>query len=73
MAPEDLQVDDSVGLHALGVVTPFFVLAILVFSVRIYTRITPVRKLDATDYTNSVAVVSNGISMVEWKAGQLMV
>ncbi|KAL5592354.1 hypothetical protein FOBRF1_013380 [Fusarium oxysporum] len=48
---------DSLGPRALAIVTPFLIVAILVFSVRIYTRVTPVYKLDASDYTISVAVL----------------
>ncbi|EGU72836.1 hypothetical protein FOXB_16657 [Fusarium oxysporum f. sp. conglutinans Fo5176] len=47
----------SLGPRALGIVTPFLIVGILVFSVRIYTRVTPVYKLDASDYTISVAVI----------------
>lgn len=48
---------DSLGPRALAIVTPFFVLAILIFSVRIYTRVTPTHKLDASDYTISIAIL----------------
>ncbi|EXM20553.1 hypothetical protein RAB80_010311 [Fusarium oxysporum f. sp. vasinfectum] len=47
----------SLGPRALGIVTPFLIVGILVFTVRIYTRVTPVYKLDASDYTISVAVI----------------
>lgn len=49
---------DSLGPRALAIVTPLFIVAILVFSVRIYTHATPIYKLDASDYTISVAFVS---------------
>jgi hypothetical protein len=49
---------DSLGPRALGIITPFLIVGILVFLVRIYTRVTPVYKLDASDYTISVVVVS---------------
>ncbi|EKJ69480.1 hypothetical protein NXS19_008169 [Fusarium pseudograminearum] len=48
---------DSLGPRALGIVTPFLIVGILVFLVRIYTRVTPVYKLDASDYTILVAVI----------------
>ncbi|KAI3573670.1 hypothetical protein IWW34DRAFT_810295 [Fusarium oxysporum f. sp. albedinis] len=48
---------DSLRPRALAIVTPFLIVAIIVFSVRIYTRVTPVYKLDASDYTISVAVL----------------
>ncbi|KAM5341192.1 hypothetical protein ACJ41O_015301 [Fusarium nematophilum] len=48
---------DSLGPQALAIVTPFFIVAILVFSVRIYTRVRPAYKLDASDYTISVAIL----------------
>ncbi|KAF5702849.1 hypothetical protein FMUND_13275 [Fusarium mundagurra] len=47
----------SLGPRALGIVTPFLIIGILVFTVRIYTWVTPVYKLDASDYTISVAVI----------------
>ncbi|KAI6749279.1 hypothetical protein HG530_015118 [Fusarium avenaceum] len=48
---------DSLGPQALAIVTPFLIVGITVFLVRIYTRVTPVYKLDASDYTISVAVL----------------
>ncbi|KAH7204883.1 uncharacterized protein BKA55DRAFT_600412 [Fusarium redolens] len=48
---------DSLGPRALAIVTPFLIIAIIVFSVQIYTRVTPVYKLDASDYTISVAIL----------------
>jgi hypothetical protein len=53
---------DSLGPRALAIVTPFFIVAIIVFLVRIYTRVTPVYKLDISDYTISVVIVSTGQS-----------
>nr|CEG05002.1 unnamed protein product [Fusarium clavum] len=48
---------DSLGPKALAIVTPFVIVGIIAFLVRIYTRITPVYKLDASDYTISVAIL----------------
>ncbi|KAL5611013.1 hypothetical protein FOBRF1_007130 [Fusarium oxysporum] len=52
---------DSLGPRALAIVRPFLIVAILVFSVRIFTRVTPVYKLDASDYIISVAVLIEAI------------
>ncbi|QKD57433.2 uncharacterized protein FOBCDRAFT_138993 [Fusarium oxysporum Fo47] len=49
---------DSLGPRALVIVTPFLIIAIIVFSARIYTHVAPVYKLDASDYTISVAIIS---------------
>lgn len=51
-------VDDSIGPQNLAIITPIFSLGILLFLIRIYTRVTPIYKLNASDYTNTVAVVS---------------
>ncbi|KAF4417545.1 hypothetical protein F53441_14511 [Fusarium austroafricanum] len=48
---------DSLGPRVLAIISPFLIIAIIAFSVRIYTRVTPVYKLDASDYTISVAVL----------------
>lgn len=50
-------VDDSIGPQNLAIITPLFSLGILLFVLRIYTRVTPIYKLNASDYTNAVAVV----------------
>ncbi|KAH7268954.1 uncharacterized protein BKA55DRAFT_531631 [Fusarium redolens] len=47
----------SLGPQALGIVRPFLIIGILVFSVRIYTCVTQVYKLDASDYTIPGAVI----------------
>ena len=49
---------DSLGPRAQAILLPLFIVAILVFSVRIYTHVVPAYKLDASDYTISAAVVS---------------
>lgn len=51
-------VDDSIGPQNLAIITPLFSLGILLFVLRIYTRVTPIYKLNASDYTNAVAVVA---------------
>ncbi|KAH8658552.1 hypothetical protein BGZ61DRAFT_567588 [Ilyonectria robusta] len=51
-------VDDSIGPQNLAIITPIFSLGILLFVLRIYTRVTPIYKLNASDYTNAVAVVA---------------
>lgn len=52
-------VNDSVGTKSLAILTPILTLGILSFSVRIYSRVIPTYKLNASDYTNAIAVVSN--------------
>jgi len=59
MGGETHLVDDSTGPRALVVVTVLFALALLCFSARIYTRVFPSYKLNASDFINSVAVVSS--------------
>jgi hypothetical protein len=54
-------VDDSVGPRILAVVTVLFALVLLCFSARIYTRNFPRYKLNASDFMNSVAVVSSSV------------
>lgn len=52
-------VDDSVGPKSLVIITPILALGILFYFARIYTRIVPEYKLNASDYTSTVAVVSD--------------
>jgi len=56
MGGETHLVDDSTGPRALVVTTVLFAVALLCFSARIYTRISPSYKLNASDYMNAVAV-----------------
>jgi hypothetical protein len=60
MGGETDLVDDSTGTRALVIVTVSFALALLCFTARIYTRVFPLYKLNASDFINSVAVVSSG-------------
>ncbi|KAH7119464.1 hypothetical protein B0J13DRAFT_457875 [Dactylonectria estremocensis] len=53
---------DDLGLHNLAIITPIFALGILLFLVRIYTRVVPTYKLNASDYMLSVAVVAEIIT-----------
>jgi hypothetical protein len=50
--------DLTVGLRALGVLAPLFVIALTVYIVRIWTRSRPKYRLNASDYTISVAMAS---------------
>ncbi|KAH8707191.1 hypothetical protein GQ44DRAFT_715912 [Phaeosphaeriaceae sp. PMI808] len=59
MGGETYLVDDSTGPRALVVTTVLLALALLCFLARIYTRIFPSYKLNASDFMNSVAVVSS--------------
>lgn len=51
-------VNDSVALQNLPIVMTIFGLSLFVFAIRIYTRVCPKYKLDASDHILSVAVVS---------------
>lgn len=51
-------VNDSNALGNLPIVMTIFGLSLFVFAIRIYTRVCPKYKLDASDYTLSIAVVS---------------
>lgn len=57
--------DDSTGARALTIITPFFALGLLLFVLRIYTRMIPIFKLNASDYLIMVAVVRAFIPMVQ--------
>jgi len=50
--------NDSTAQGYLPIVMTFLGLSLFVFAIRIYTRVYPKYKLDASDYTLSVAVVS---------------
>ncbi|KAJ9419944.1 hypothetical protein FOXG_15610 [Fusarium oxysporum f. sp. lycopersici 4287] len=54
--------DDSTGVHALTVITPFFSLGLVIFILRMYTRIIPAYKLHASDYLITIAVVAEIIT-----------
>ena len=57
--------DDSTGTTALSIITPIFALGILFYALRIYTRVIPTYKLNASDYTCTIAVVSARTSIEE--------
>jgi hypothetical protein len=59
MGGETHLVDDSTGRRALVATTVLLALALLCFSARIYTRIFPSYKLNASDFMNAFAVVSS--------------
>ena len=48
---------DSVGPRALLIVFPLFVFALLLFAIRIYTRLIRRHRLQAADYAITVAIV----------------
>ena len=50
--------DLTVGLRALRILAPLFVLALVVYIVRMWTRSRIKHRLNASDYTISVAMVS---------------
>ncbi|KAF4993683.1 hypothetical protein FDECE_13345 [Fusarium decemcellulare] len=54
--------DDSTGARALIIITPFFALGLLLFVLRMYTRITPVYKLNISDYLITIAVIAETIT-----------
>jgi hypothetical protein len=60
MGEETHLVDNSTGRRALVITTVLLALALLCFSARIYTRIFPSYKLNASDFMNAFAVVSSG-------------
>ncbi|PVH97399.1 hypothetical protein DM02DRAFT_533289 [Periconia macrospinosa] len=49
-------VNDSIAIDDLAIAMTFLGLSLIVFAIRIYTRVYPKYKLDASDYTISVAV-----------------
>jgi len=60
MAGEEVKVtpDLTAGIRALTILAPLFVIALTVYIVRIWTRCLPKCRLNASDYTISVAMVS---------------
>jgi hypothetical protein len=52
-------VNDSAGQKALYILTPIVAIGILLYLSRIFTRIIPTRKMNSSDYTNTIAVVSD--------------
>ncbi|PVH91813.1 hypothetical protein DM02DRAFT_702769 [Periconia macrospinosa] len=55
-------VNDTVGPRQLAIVTPLFAFAMAIFSLRIYSRVYPKYNLDASDYTNAMAVLAEAIT-----------
>ncbi|KAI8724309.1 hypothetical protein NCS52_00288700 [Fusarium sp. LHS14.1] len=53
---EEVPVDDSIGPRSLEIVTVIFALGILLFLLRIYTRVVPTYKLNTSDYMIMIAV-----------------
>ncbi|KXX74010.1 hypothetical protein MMYC01_210664, partial [Madurella mycetomatis] len=47
--------DLSVGYRTLAVLVPLYALALIAYAVRIWTRIRPKYRLNAADYTITVA------------------
>ncbi|KAF4950441.1 hypothetical protein FSARC_13199 [Fusarium sarcochroum] len=54
--------DDSTGARALAIITPFFFLGLVAFVLRVYTRIIPAYKLNASDYLVMIAMVAQIIT-----------
>ncbi|KAH6949453.1 hypothetical protein DER45DRAFT_580327 [Fusarium avenaceum] len=50
--------DDSTGTRALAIITPFFALGLIVFVLRLYTRVSPAYKLSGSDYLIMIAMVA---------------
>ncbi|KAM5341938.1 hypothetical protein ACJ41O_014969 [Fusarium nematophilum] len=59
---EEVPVDDSIGPRSLAIVTVIFGLGILLFLLRIYTRVIPTYKLNASDYMIIIAVIAEVIT-----------
>ncbi|KAK3358817.1 hypothetical protein B0T25DRAFT_493950 [Lasiosphaeria hispida] len=55
--------DNSVGPATLAVVVPLFALATIVYSVRIWTRMRPKYRLNAADYTITIAFFAEALSI----------
>lgn len=49
--------DLAVGTRALEILVPLWAFALVVYAVRIWTRIRPKYRLNAADYTVSIAMV----------------
>ncbi|GAB1319829.1 hypothetical protein MFIFM68171_10039 [Madurella fahalii] len=58
------QKDLSVGYRTLAVVVPLYGLALIVYFVRIWTRIRPKYRLNAADHTITVAFLAETISII---------
>ncbi|KAK0610832.1 hypothetical protein B0T14DRAFT_570765 [Immersiella caudata] len=56
--------DLAVGVKALAVLVPLFVVAMTVYLVRIWTRCRPKYRLNAADYTISVAILAETICII---------
>jgi len=52
-------VNDSAGQKALYILAPILAIGILLYLLRIFTRIIPTRKMKSSDYMSTFAVVSN--------------
>ncbi|KAH8728547.1 hypothetical protein GQ44DRAFT_675982 [Phaeosphaeriaceae sp. PMI808] len=65
-------VNDSIALDGLAIVMTLFGLSLFVFAIRIYTRVYPKYKLDASDYNLSIAVISRKADSVVTKDNDLM-
>ncbi|KAH7175300.1 hypothetical protein EDB81DRAFT_1507 [Dactylonectria macrodidyma] len=59
---EEVPVDDSIGPRNLALVTVAFAIGLLLFALRIYTRIVPTYKLNTSDYMITIAVVAQVIT-----------
>jgi hypothetical protein len=57
----------TTGPKALAIISIVFAMAIMFYSLRIYTRLRPANKLDISDYFISGAVVSRNMGTMENK------
>ncbi|KAK0720973.1 hypothetical protein B0H67DRAFT_486037 [Lasiosphaeris hirsuta] len=55
--------DKSVGPATLAVLVPLFALATIVYSIRIWTRMRPKYRLNAADYTITIAFFAEALSI----------
>ncbi|KAK4447386.1 hypothetical protein QBC34DRAFT_496246 [Podospora aff. communis PSN243] len=56
--------DLAVGVKALAVLIPLFVIAMVVYIVRMWTRCRPKYRLNAADYTISIAILAETIAII---------
>ncbi|KAK5660023.1 hypothetical protein OQA88_13491 [Cercophora sp. LCS_1] len=56
-------VDLSIGYRTLAILLPLFALSLLLYGVRIWTRVRPEYRLNAADYTISVAMVAETVTI----------
>ncbi|KAK0652537.1 hypothetical protein B0T16DRAFT_406357 [Cercophora newfieldiana] len=56
-------IDLWIGHRALAICLPLFAVAVIVYAVRIWTRIRPKSRLNAADYTITVAFIAETISI----------